>query len=87
MLREFQDLPIRKVVPFELIYPMAKFGNFWRIISATFGIFKLELVEILEKWIFQFSLGLSPVLRYRPKPTRTAGPSAIFPCARAWASF
>jgi hypothetical protein len=36
----------------------------------------------LEKWIFQFGIGLSPVLQYRPKPTRTAGPSAIFPSAR-----
>jgi hypothetical protein len=41
----------------------------------------LELVEILEKWIFQFGLGVSPVLQYRPKPTQTVGPSAIFPCA------
>jgi hypothetical protein len=24
-MREFEDLPIRKVVPFELIYPLAKF--------------------------------------------------------------
>jgi hypothetical protein len=80
-------LPIRKVVPFEFIYPLAKFGNFWRIKSATFGIFKLKLVEILEKWIFQFGLGLSLVLQYRPKPIRTAGPSAIFPYACACASF
>jgi hypothetical protein len=80
-------LPIRKVVPFELIYPLEKFENFWRTRSETFGIFKLELVEILEKWIFQFGLGLSPVLQYRPKPTRTASPSAIFPYAHAWASF
>jgi hypothetical protein len=35
-----------------LIYRMAKFGNFCRTRSATFGIFKLELVEILEKGIF-----------------------------------
>jgi hypothetical protein len=41
----------------------------------------------IRKWIFQFGLGLSPVLQYRPKPTRTAGPSAIFPYTRAWASF
>jgi hypothetical protein len=75
-------LPIRKVVPFEFIYPLAKFGNFWRIRSAIFGIFKFELVEILEKWTFQFGLGLSPVLQYQPKPTRTASPLAIFPCTR-----
>jgi hypothetical protein len=31
----------------------------------------------LEKWIFQFGLGLSPVLQYRTKPTRTASPPAI----------
>jgi hypothetical protein len=37
-----------KVVPSKLIYPLEKFGNFWRKISATFGIFKLELVEILK---------------------------------------
>jgi hypothetical protein len=51
ILREFEDWPISKVVPFELIYPLVKFGNFWRERSATFGIFKLELVEILEKGI------------------------------------
>jgi hypothetical protein len=28
MLREFEDLPIRKVVPFELIYPLEKFEIF-----------------------------------------------------------
>jgi hypothetical protein len=28
ILREFEDFPIRKVVPFELIYPLAKFGTF-----------------------------------------------------------
>jgi hypothetical protein len=28
ILREFEDLPIRKVVPFEFIYPLAKFGIF-----------------------------------------------------------
>jgi hypothetical protein len=62
---------------------LENFGNFLRITSANFGIFKLEFVEILGKWIFQFGLGLSPVLQYQPKPTRTAGPSAIFPYARA----
>jgi hypothetical protein len=36
-LREFEDLPIRKVVPSELIYPLAMFGNFWRTRSATSG--------------------------------------------------
>jgi hypothetical protein len=52
ILREFEDSPIRKVVPSEFIYPMEKFGNFWRTRSTTFGIFKLELVEILKKEIF-----------------------------------
>jgi hypothetical protein len=51
-MREFEVGPKRKVVPFELIYPLSKFGDLWRNRSATFGIFKLELVEILEKGIF-----------------------------------
>jgi hypothetical protein len=48
-LREFEVQPKRKVVPSELIYPLAKFGNFWRTRSITFGIFEPELVEILKK--------------------------------------
>jgi hypothetical protein len=51
-LREFEDWPIRKVVHSKLIYLLAKFKNFWRKRRATFGIFKLELVEILKKEIF-----------------------------------
>jgi hypothetical protein len=48
-LREFEVGPKREVVTFELIYHMEKFGNFCRKRSETFGIFKVELVEILEK--------------------------------------
>jgi hypothetical protein len=49
---DLKSSPKRKVVPFELIYPLAKSGNFCRTGSATFGIFKFELVEILERGIF-----------------------------------
>jgi hypothetical protein len=66
---------MRKVVPSELIYTLTMFGNFWRTRSATFGIFKLELVKILKKRYFSSVLGRARF--YSTKPSWTAGPSAI----------